>query len=111
MQYSKEKQVRSNRLKPKRGNYTQISQKVRDEVERRSERKCERCGRTSAYAFEMAHLTNASQLGSGKEPWNVALLCGPKVNSGTCHNFADETAAGREWKQAKRKELMKYYGS
>lgn len=107
--YSKEQQLKSNRNKPKRGNLTKITQKVRREVEERSEGKCERCGRINAYCFEMAHLQNASQLGSGSEPWNVALLCGPKVNTGTCHNIADETKEGKEWKQAYREKLKKLY--
>lgn len=97
------------RRKPKRGQLSRITKQVRDEVLRRSEGKCERCGRTSAYAFEMSHLQQASQGGRGDEPWNIALLCGPSVNTGTCHNFADYTAAGREWRMAKRKELIKYY--
>ena len=90
-------------------NTTKITEKVRQEVLNRSEHKCERCGRTSAYAFEMSHLQQASQLGRGDQPWNVALLCGPSVNTGTCHNFADYTAAGREWRMEKRKELMEFY--
>lgn len=98
------------RYKPKQGNRTKITQKVRKEVLRRSGGKCERCGRTSSYAFEMAHLISAGQQGSGKEPWNIALLCGPKVNTGTCHNWADETREGREWRKAKREELRRYYG-
>ncbi|GAA5418056.1 hypothetical protein Pryu01_03138 [Paraliobacillus ryukyuensis] len=97
------------RSKPKRGNTSKITNKVRDEVLQRSEGKCERCGRTSAYAFEMAHLVQASQGGSGDDPANVALLCGPSVNTGTCHNFADYTAKGREWRMNKRKELIGYY--
>lgn len=88
---------------------SKITQKVRKEVIRRSEGKCERCGRSRAYAFEMAHLKQASQGGRGDVPYNIALLCGPSVNSGTCHNFADYTAEGREWRMAKRKELMSYY--
>lgn len=95
---------------PKRGNLTKITKSVRREVLRRSEGKCERCGRTNAYAFEMAHLQQASQLGPGNEPANIVLLCGPSVNSGTCHHFADYTAKGREWRMQKRKELMNYYG-
>lgn len=97
------------RSKPKRGNLTKITPKVRAEVKRRSQGKCERCGRSTAYAFEMAHLIQASQGGSGREPWNIALLCGPSVNSGTCHHFADYTAEGREWRKAKREELELYY--
>ena len=90
-------------------NRTKITQKVRREVLERSESKCERCGRTRAYAFEMAHLVQASHGGRGDQPWNVALLCGPSTNSNTCHNFADYTAKGREWRVQKRKELIAYY--
>lgn len=106
---SKASQTQHNRLKKKRGQHTAITQKVRREVERRSGKRCERCGRSRAYSFEMAHLTNASQYGSGSEPFNIALLCGPRVNSGTCHQWVDETREGREWKQKKRLELIKYY--
>jgi 5-methylcytosine-specific restriction endonuclease McrA len=98
------------RTKPKRGQVTKITPKVRKEVLRRSEGRCERCGRSSAYAFEMAHLQQASQGGSGSDPANIVLLCGPSVNTGTCHNFADYTAEGREWRMEKKSELEKYYG-
>jgi len=98
------------RRKPKRGQLSKITPKVREEVNHRSGGQCERCGTYQAYAFEHAHLVQASQGGRGDEPWNVALLCGPSVNSGTCHNFADYTKAGREWRLSKRKELMEYYG-
>ena len=109
--YSKSDQLKSNRIKPKRRNLTRITQKVRKEVERRSEGKCERCGRTSAYCFEMSHLSNASQGGRGDDVTNIVLLCGPKVNSNTCHNFADETSAGRHWKMKKKAELEQYYSN
>ena len=97
------------RLKPKRGQQSKITTAVRREVLNRSEGKCERCGVSTAYAFEMAHLQQASQGGRGDDPTNVTLLCGPSVNSGTCHNFADYTAAGRAWRMQKRKELLSYY--
>lgn len=99
------------RGKPKRSSVTKITNKVRKEVLNRSEHKCERCGRTSAYAFEMSHLIQASLGGRGDEPWNIVLLCGPSVNTGTCHNFADYTAEGGEWRMQKRKELIDYYES
>lgn len=100
---------RAKRRVPKRKNVTRITQAVRKEVESRSGRRCERCGRSRAYAFEMAHLIRASQGGRGDDPANVVLLCGPSVNSGTCHHFADYTKEGREWRMQKRKELMDYY--
>lgn len=96
---------------PKQRNRTRITQKVREEVMERSGGKCERCGRSRAYAFEYAHLQKASQMGRGDDPANIVLLCGPSVNTGTCHNFADYTAEGRKWRMKKRKELMKYYGT
>lgn len=40
------------RRKPKRGQASRITKAVRDEVLKRSEGKCERCGRTRAYALE-----------------------------------------------------------
>lgn len=97
------------RRKPKQKDRTRITQRVRREVERRSEGKCERCGRTRSYAFQMAHLEQAGQLGSGDDPANIVLLCGPSTNSGTCHWFADSTAKGRQWRMNKRKELVAYY--
>ena len=97
------------RRAPKRRNITKITQSVRDEVINRSECKCEWCGRTSAYAFEISHLIQASHGGRGDDPTNVVLLCGPSTNTHTCHNFADYTAKGREWRMEKRQELISYY--
>lgn len=95
---------------PKRGTRTRITQKARSEVYKRvGYRHCERCGRSQAYAFEVAHLQQASQLGSGNDPANLVLLCGPSVNSGTCHWWIDSTKEGRAWAMEKRKELMAYY--
>lgn len=98
------------RRKPKRSSITRITQAVRKEVWERSEGRCERCGRSRAYAFEFAHLVNASQGGRGDDPTNIVLLCGPSVNTGTCHNYADYTAEGRAWKLGKRQELRIRYG-
>jgi len=98
------------RLKPTRGQRTRITPKARQEVYRRAGgRICERCGRTQAYSFEVAHLKQASSGGSGSDPANLALLCGPSVNSNTCHHWADSTREGREWRMQKRKELKEYY--
>lgn len=99
------------RSKRKRGNITRITQPVKDEIERRLDYmpQCECCGKTQAYAFERAHLVKASQGGRGDHPAFIALLCGPSVNTGTCHNWADYTAAGREWRIKKHQELKRYY--
>lgn len=112
---TKESQTSSRRLKRKRGDHTKITDRVRSEVDRRAAEKtdyivCERCGCSRpAYRFEKAHLDNASQYGSGRVPWNIANLCGPKTQTGTCHQYCDETAAGRVWKQEKQAELIEYY--
>lgn len=95
--------------KPKSNNHSKITQKARAEVYERADGKCERCGMTNPYCFEVAHLVQASQLGRGDDPSNLALLCGPSVNTGTCHWFADYTAEGREWRMNKRKELIESY--
>lgn len=97
------------RLKPKRGSQTKITAKVRQEVLRRSNSCCERCGRHSSWGMEMAHCLSAAKGGKGSEAYNVILLCGPSIQNGTCHFFADHTREGREWRMNKRDELIKYY--
>ena len=97
------------RVKPTQKQITAITDRVRKEVQRRSGGACERCGRTQAWTFEMAHLINRSQRGSGREPWNIALLCGPSVNTGTCHHFADYTEDGRRWKMEFQEKLKQQY--
>src|SRR5690625_7813913 len=90
---------------PKQRNRTRITQKVREEVMERSGGKCERCGRSRAYAFEYAHLQKASQMGRGDDPANIVLLGGPSVNTGTCHKVADYTMEDTKWQRKKRKKL------
>jgi hypothetical protein len=110
--YNPVEKPKHRRNKPKRGRHTAITDKVREEVERRSGGACERCGRTRAkHWYEMAHLVNASAIGSGRDPWNIAKLCGPKTATGTCHQIADETAEGKEWKMRKLAELLEYYAN
>lgn len=99
------------RRKPKIGAQTKITAKVRQEVLRRSGGLCERCGKHSSWGMEMAHLQSAAQGGSGSECFNIVLLCGPSIQNGTCHFFADHTREGREWKIKKREELITYYES
>lgn len=104
-----------NRRTLTQGQHTKITNKARKEVARRaSEEKgypvCERCGCSiPAGWFENAHLTNASQYGSGRVPWNIALLCGPRTLTGSCHQWADDTSEGRDWKIRKQAELYIYY--
>ncbi|WP_121605333.1 HNH endonuclease [Virgibacillus sp. Bac332] len=107
--YSKEQQLKSKRIKPKRGQLTKITQNVRKEVLERSGGCCERCGKHSSWGMEMSHLVQASQGGRGDLPSNIVLLCGPSVQTGTCHHFADHTKAGREWRMEMKDKLENYY--
>lgn len=98
----------------KRGQKSKFTTKVRREIEERSGGCCERCGRSRAYCFEIAHLISAGQLGEGDVPWNGVLLCGPQVHRGkyqTCHAWVDSTAEGLEWRKKKRERLFKLYQS
>ncbi|MBP1907801.1 hypothetical protein J2Z32_004490 [Paenibacillus turicensis] len=103
------------RNKQKRGKHTEITDKCSREVHRRSSEQtgvdtCELCKTTRPRNwFERAHIVNASQYGSGSEPWNIALVCGPKTETGTCHQIIDETALGKRIKEQKQRELIEYY--
>lgn len=103
------------RGKRTQGQHTAITPKVRKEVRRRASEGlgypvCERCGVSNPKGwFENAHLTNASQYGSGRVPWNIALICGPRTLTGSCHQVCDDTADGRDWKVRKQAELYIYY--
>ncbi|MDQ0158981.1 HNH endonuclease [Alkalibacillus salilacus] len=106
--YTKEQQL-GKRKSRKQKDKTRITAKVRKEVKRRSGGRCERCGITNPWMFQMAHLEQASHVGPGDDPTNIVLLCGPSVNTGTCHDFADSTKEGREWRKRKRQELIEFY--
>lgn len=102
------------RSAPKRGDYTKVTANVRKEVNRRSMELlgatvpvCERCGTTMN--LTKAHIVNASQGGPGGDPSNIINLCGTHGMKGTCHDWADNTKAGREWKEQYGKMLRKYY--
>lgn len=79
-----------------------ITPDVYNDAYTRSGGLCERCGK--AGHLECAHLVRRWKLPETTAE-DVAMLCGPSVNSGTCHNAVDYTAAGREWAEAFRREL------
>lgn len=102
------------RGKPKRGDRTAVTDAVRKEIARRSMERwntnvrcCERCG--AIRNLTAAHMENASQGGSGSEPWNIALLCGTHGLAGSCHDWSDNTTEGRDWKVNFAAELLEYY--
>ncbi len=65
--------------------------------------RCERCGRGDLI-LQCAHLVRRWKLDETTER-DVMMLCGPSVNSGTCHWWVDYTREGREWAEQKRDQL------
>lgn len=93
-----------------------VTTEAAEEVWNRNKGLCGMCGLPAGIKdkhgfpmnLEIAHLQGRGQHGSG-EPWNLDLLHGPQVNSGTCHHHADHTADGREWRRKRNTELKKQY--
>lgn len=120
--YSKEDQIKHNRTK-KKAKYQRhkptarqrgdISTKTRKAVRERSGGRCERCGwmpgqqdpRGRKWGLQAAHLLQRRNCNETTET-EVADLCGPSVNSGTCHHWVDSTKAGRKWALKYREELL-----
>lgn len=92
-----------------------ITQRVAEEVLERAGGVCERCELppvpgTYRDRLELAHLQQRSHGGRGDVPWNVMALCGPSVNTGTCHNLIDyNRRTHRDWVQGKIAELEQRY--
>ena len=65
---------------------------------------CERCGYVDGsidpsgqrWGLEAAHIVRRRHLDETTVE-DIVMLCGPSVNTGTCHNFADYSRAGRNW--------------
>lgn len=102
---------RHNRL---RGAITKVTDVVRVEVNRRSMEitgtdipVCERCG--TSRNLTKAHIIAAAQLGPGYDPANIMNLCGTHGCEGTCHDYCDNTYAGRIWKKQYGAMLKLYY--
>lgn len=95
------------RNKPTAKQRGQISMKVRREVETRSEGYCECCGKhkNSVWGLQKAHLIRRWKLNETTAQ-DIADLCGPSVNTGTCHWWIDNTKEGREWAKVFREKLL-----
>lgn len=72
-----------------------ISKDVYNAAMERSGGRCERCGSTEG--LQCAHLIRRWQVEGGTTVDDVAMLCGPSVNSGTCHHWIDYTQEGKQW--------------
>lgn len=89
-----------------------ISKKADQEARKRAQGRCERCGWVEGsydptgrrWRLERAHLVRRWKLKetTGKD---IALLCGPSTNTGTCHWWVDHTKQGREWAEEYRRKL------
>jgi hypothetical protein len=102
------------RNKRKRGDVTKVTAQVREEVNRRSMELlgtdipvCERCG--TPRELSKAHILEAAHMGPGYDPANIMNLCGTHGFRGTCHDWADQTFVGRQWKKQYGAMLRLYY--
>ncbi|WP_375104092.1 hypothetical protein ACDZ28_04185 [Paenibacillus sp. RS8] len=79
-----------------------ISKDVYAAALERSGGRCERCGLMRE--LQCAHLVRRWRIEEKTSVNDVAMLCGPSVNTGTCHNIVDYSAEGRKWAEQKRRE-------
>lgn len=101
------------RYKPTRKQRGRVNSETYNFVMERDNYTCVKCGRNGSFKdkhgfflkMEVAHIENKSQGGTGQAN-DLALLCGPKVNSGTCHNWVDETREGKDWFRQWAKENL-----
>lgn len=91
------------RRKPTTKMRGRISSDVYNKAVVRSGGRCERCG--SVEGLQCAHLIRRWKIDGETTVNDVAMLCGPSVNSGTCHNWIDYTKEGREWAVEFRQQL------
>lgn len=98
----KPKHQRGKKTAKQRG---EISDRVRAAAKERAGGRCEACGWYEGsydpsgrkWGLQCAHLIRRWDVDGETTETEVAMLCGPSVNSGTCHHLADYTAAGKEW--------------
>lgn len=102
-EYNPVPKPKSRRLKPTTKQRGRISPEVYAGAMERSGGRCERCG-NGGY-LEAAHLLRRWKIEGGTTVNDIAMLCGPAVNTGTCHNFIDYTQEGREWAEQYRQQL------
>lgn len=92
---------RSKKTAKQRGD---IPDKVRQKAAERAQGRCEWCGWANGsydatgrkWGLQCSHLVRRWKL-SETTVNDVAFLCGPSVNTGTCHNKVDYTEAGKNW--------------
>ncbi|MCM3131852.1 hypothetical protein M3629_03600 [Paenibacillus polysaccharolyticus] len=106
--YSKQQQLKNNRIKPTAKQRGKISKEVYNAALERSGGYCEKCGLKKH--LECAHLIRRWKVEVSTTVNDVAMLCGPSTNTGTCHNIIDYTRKGKEWAEEYREKLYKMNG-
>lgn len=105
--------VNHKRIKPKSKQRGSITTKVAALVDARADGRCEWCGWQAGnfdptgrkWGLQRAHLTRRWNIEGRTTECDVAALCGPSVNTGTCHWKVDFTAEGREWAKSYSERL------
>jgi hypothetical protein len=99
---SKSKSLYNKKVKLSQKEMGEISQKVRDKVNARTSFApigcCERCkkNRNGYWTLEQAHIDSRGSIDHKTTEFDLARLCGPSTQSGTCHHFA-HTGEGKAW--------------
>lgn len=107
---------RGSRTAKQRG---EITANVAAEVDKRSGKRCERCGwqpgnfdpTGARMGLQRAHLIRRHAIADRTAAEDLANLCGPSVNTGTCHWWIDHTREGMEWAKKYRKALQEGAGT
>lgn len=98
---------KTRRLKPTTKQRGRISPEAYQVAYDRAGGRCERCGKPGSQEYgslQCAHLVRRWKLDKTTAN-DVAMLCGPSVNTGTCHNWIDYTREGRKWAERYRERL------
>lgn len=94
IQYTKEMQTRSVRIRPTQRQMGEISTRVRKIVRKRSQGICEvRIKCNGAWAVQMAHITGRKQLTHKTTEYDIRDSCVE------CHKWLDETIEGIRYKK------------
>lgn len=91
-----------------------ISPSVAAKVDARANGRCEWCGwqrgnydpTDRKMGLQRAHLVRRWNVDVETTEMELAKLCGPSVNSGTCHWKVDFTTQGRAWAEEFRGKLI-----
>ena len=93
------------RFKPTAKQRGEITEEVYNEAVKHAGGRCEACGWIEGsyskdnrkWGLQCSHLIRRWNIEVETTVNDVAMLCGPSVNTGTCHNKVDYTRAGKEW--------------